>query len=98
MVMYAGGDGQRPSKKGTWRAVAKDVRTLGVYGRWSTHCRKQWEDLRCWARKTAEAQLDGLPMRNGCPSNPNPPDGPHTGGGLPGARWALGGITAATRG
>ncbi|KAJ1139835.1 hypothetical protein NDU88_006199 [Pleurodeles waltl] len=42
-------------KKGLWRAIAKDVRTLGVYGRRSTHCRKQWEDLRCWARKTAEA-------------------------------------------
>ncbi|KAJ1110179.1 hypothetical protein NDU88_007534 [Pleurodeles waltl] len=44
-------------KKGIWRAIAKEVWTLGVYGRWSIHCRKQWEDLRRWARKTSEAQL-----------------------------------------
>ncbi|KAJ1209819.1 hypothetical protein NDU88_005191 [Pleurodeles waltl] len=44
-------------KKGIWRAIAKDVRTLGVYGGWSTHCRKGREDLRRWAWKTAEAQL-----------------------------------------
>ncbi|KAJ1193686.1 hypothetical protein NDU88_002982 [Pleurodeles waltl] len=44
-------------KKGLWRAIAKDVRTLGVYGRWSTHRQKRWEDLSCWPRKTAEAQL-----------------------------------------
>ncbi|KAJ1156283.1 hypothetical protein NDU88_009007 [Pleurodeles waltl] len=37
-------------QKGIWRAIAKEVRTLGVYGRRSTHCRKRWEDLRCWAR------------------------------------------------
>ncbi|KAJ1155662.1 hypothetical protein NDU88_008391 [Pleurodeles waltl] len=41
---------------------------------------------------------DGLPMRKWCPSNPDPPDYPHTGGGLSGAGWALGGIPAATRG
>ncbi|KAJ1193599.1 hypothetical protein NDU88_002895 [Pleurodeles waltl] len=29
----------------------------GVYGRQSTHCQKRSEDLRCWAKKTAEAQL-----------------------------------------
>ncbi|KAJ1190588.1 hypothetical protein NDU88_007326 [Pleurodeles waltl] len=44
-------------KKGIWRAIAKDVRTLGVYSRRSTHCRIRWEDLRRWAWKTAEAQL-----------------------------------------
>ncbi|KAJ1100530.1 hypothetical protein NDU88_005612 [Pleurodeles waltl] len=44
-------------KKGLWRANAKDVQTLGVYGRRSTHCWKRWEDLRCCARKTAEDQL-----------------------------------------
>ncbi|KAJ1189547.1 hypothetical protein NDU88_006292 [Pleurodeles waltl] len=44
-------------KKGIWCAIAKDVRTLGVYGRQSTHCRKRWEDLKRWAWKTAEAQL-----------------------------------------
>ncbi|KAJ1099757.1 hypothetical protein NDU88_004855 [Pleurodeles waltl] len=41
---------------------------------------------------------DGLQMRKGCPSNPDLPDGLHPGGGLSGAGWALGGITAATRG
>ncbi|KAJ1089050.1 hypothetical protein NDU88_002203 [Pleurodeles waltl] len=42
---------------GIWHATAKDVQTLGVYGRRSTHCRKRWEDLRRWAWKTVEAQL-----------------------------------------
>ncbi|KAJ1114909.1 hypothetical protein NDU88_003139 [Pleurodeles waltl] len=28
-------------KKDIWRAFAKDVRTLGVYHRRSTHCRKR---------------------------------------------------------
>ncbi|KAJ1109870.1 hypothetical protein NDU88_007227 [Pleurodeles waltl] len=45
-------------KKGIWRAIAKDVQTLGVYSRQSTHCRKRWEDLRRWAQKMAEAQLE----------------------------------------
>ncbi|KAJ1159684.1 hypothetical protein NDU88_000189 [Pleurodeles waltl] len=44
-------------KKGILRAIAKEVQTLGVYHRWSTHCRKRWEDLRRWSKKTAEAQL-----------------------------------------
>ncbi|KAJ1185458.1 hypothetical protein NDU88_002250 [Pleurodeles waltl] len=44
-------------KKGIWRAIAKGVRTLGVYHRQSTHCRKRWEDLRRWSKKTGEAQL-----------------------------------------
>ncbi|KAJ1198848.1 hypothetical protein NDU88_002687 [Pleurodeles waltl] len=44
-------------KKGLWRAITMDMWMLEVYNRWSTHCRKQWKDLRCWARKTAEAQL-----------------------------------------
>ncbi|KAJ1090763.1 hypothetical protein NDU88_003892 [Pleurodeles waltl] len=45
-------------KKGIWCAIAKDVRTLGVFSRQRTHCRKWWEDLRRWARKMAEAQLE----------------------------------------
>ncbi|KAJ1116182.1 hypothetical protein NDU88_004400 [Pleurodeles waltl] len=45
-------------KKGIWRAIAKEVRTLGVFDRRSTHCRKRWEDLGHWSRKTAEAQLE----------------------------------------
>ncbi|KAJ1209631.1 hypothetical protein NDU88_005005 [Pleurodeles waltl] len=44
-------------KKDIWRAIAKDVRTLGVHHRRSTHCRKRWEDIRRWSKKTAEAQL-----------------------------------------
>ncbi|KAJ1200741.1 hypothetical protein NDU88_004562 [Pleurodeles waltl] len=44
-------------KKGIWRAIAKKVGTLGVYYRQSIHCRKRWEDLRRWTKKTSEAQL-----------------------------------------
>ncbi|KAJ1161908.1 hypothetical protein NDU88_002388 [Pleurodeles waltl] len=44
-------------KKGLWRAIAKEVRTLEVYSQQSTQCRKRWEDLRRWALMTAEAQL-----------------------------------------
>ncbi|KAJ1180229.1 hypothetical protein NDU88_005451 [Pleurodeles waltl] len=51
-------------KKGIWRAIAKDVRTLGVYHRRSTHCRKRWEDLRLWSKKMAEAQL-GMASQRG---------------------------------
>ncbi|KAJ1176602.1 hypothetical protein NDU88_001873 [Pleurodeles waltl] len=45
-------------KKGIWRAIVKEVQTLGVFDRRSTHCRKQWEDLHCWERRMAEAQLE----------------------------------------
>ncbi|KAJ1217880.1 hypothetical protein NDU88_005467 [Pleurodeles waltl] len=87
-------------KKDIWRAIAKDVWTLGVYHRRSTHCRKRWEDIRRRSKKTAEAQLggDGLPMWEGCPSHHDPPDVQDPGGGLPGVGWALEGITANTRG
>ncbi|KAJ1199139.1 hypothetical protein NDU88_002977 [Pleurodeles waltl] len=86
-------------KKGIWCSIAKDVQILEVYGSRSTHCRKQWEDLRHWAWKTAETQLGRASLRRkGCPSNPDKPDGPHTGSGLSRAGWALEGITAATRG
>ncbi|KAJ1151730.1 hypothetical protein NDU88_004510 [Pleurodeles waltl] len=51
-------------KKGIWRAIAKDILTLGVYGRQSTHCRKRREDLRRWAQKMAEAQL-GMAFQRG---------------------------------
>ncbi|KAJ1108959.1 hypothetical protein NDU88_006329 [Pleurodeles waltl] len=44
-------------KRGLWQAITKEVRSLGVYDRGSTHCWKRWEDLRRWARKTREAQL-----------------------------------------
>ncbi|KAJ1173210.1 hypothetical protein NDU88_005050 [Pleurodeles waltl] len=51
-------------KKGIWHAIAKDAQTLGVYHRRSTHCRKRWEDLRRWSKKTAEAQL-GMASQRG---------------------------------
>ncbi|KAJ1123244.1 hypothetical protein NDU88_001717 [Pleurodeles waltl] len=51
-------------KKDIWRAIAKDVRTLGVHHRRSTHCRKRWEDIRRWSKKTVEAQL-GMASQRG---------------------------------
>ncbi|KAJ1087773.1 hypothetical protein NDU88_000936 [Pleurodeles waltl] len=51
-------------KKDTWRAIAKDVRTLGVHQRRSSHCRKRWEDIRRWSKKTAEPQL-GMASQRG---------------------------------
>ncbi|KAJ1107200.1 hypothetical protein NDU88_004593 [Pleurodeles waltl] len=45
-------------KKGLWHAITKGMLTLGVYSRWGTHCRKRWEDLRRWAQKTVEPQLE----------------------------------------
>ncbi|KAJ1150657.1 hypothetical protein NDU88_003447 [Pleurodeles waltl] len=60
--MCAGGRGthrrgQRPPESRDLVAIAKDVRTLGVHNKRGTHCRKRWEDIRRWSRKTAEAQL-----------------------------------------
>ncbi|KAJ1161491.1 hypothetical protein NDU88_001976 [Pleurodeles waltl] len=59
MLLYGPPDKQVSAhqKKGIWRAIAKEVRTLGVYHRRSTHCRMRWEDLCRWSKKTAEAQL-----------------------------------------
>ncbi|KAJ1123822.1 hypothetical protein NDU88_002289 [Pleurodeles waltl] len=70
-------------KKGIWRAIAKDVPTLGVYGRWSTHCRKRFGGPEMLARKMAEAQPGMAYQRGrGARRTPDPPDAPHTGGGL----------------
>ncbi|KAJ1155198.1 hypothetical protein NDU88_007933 [Pleurodeles waltl] len=44
-------------KKGIWCAIVKKVWTLSVCSRQSTHCCKQWDDLRRWAQKMEEAQL-----------------------------------------
>ncbi|KAJ1197142.1 hypothetical protein NDU88_001004 [Pleurodeles waltl] len=44
-------------RRAHWHAIAKEVWTLGVYNRQSTHCRKRWEDRRRWARKITEALL-----------------------------------------
>ncbi|KAJ1099302.1 hypothetical protein NDU88_004404 [Pleurodeles waltl] len=51
-------------KKDIWRAIAKDIWTLGVYHRRSIHCRKRWEDIRRWSKKTAEAEL-GMASQRG---------------------------------
>ncbi|KAJ1143302.1 hypothetical protein NDU88_009612 [Pleurodeles waltl] len=51
-------------KKDIWRAITKDVRTLGVYHRRSTHCRTRWEDIRRWSKKMAEVQL-GMASQRG---------------------------------
>ncbi|KAJ1122252.1 hypothetical protein NDU88_000750 [Pleurodeles waltl] len=37
---------------------------MGVHHRRSTHCRKRWEDIRGWSKKTAEAQL-GMASQRG---------------------------------
>ncbi|KAJ1096798.1 hypothetical protein NDU88_001929 [Pleurodeles waltl] len=65
-LLYAPPDKQVSAhqKKYIWRAIAKDVRTLGVYHRRSTHCRKRWEDIRRWSKKMAEAQL-GMASQRG---------------------------------
>ncbi|KAJ1169209.1 hypothetical protein NDU88_001115 [Pleurodeles waltl] len=51
-------------KNGIWRAIAKEVRTLGVFDRRSTHYCKRCEDLCRWAKKTVEVQL-GLASKQG---------------------------------
>ncbi|KAJ1110058.1 hypothetical protein NDU88_007413 [Pleurodeles waltl] len=56
--------GQHPPEKHIWRAIAKDVRTLWVYHRRSTHCRKRWEDIRRWSKNMAEAHL-GMASQRG---------------------------------
>ncbi|KAJ1192266.1 hypothetical protein NDU88_001578 [Pleurodeles waltl] len=72
-------------KMGLWRAIAKEVRTLGVYHRWSTQCRKRWEDLRRWTKKMAEAQLGLASQRGrGARHTMTPPDVLHAGSGLSG--------------
>ncbi|KAJ1201217.1 hypothetical protein NDU88_005031 [Pleurodeles waltl] len=64
-----------------------------------THCRKRWEDIRRWRKKTAEAQLGMASQRGrGARRTMTPPDVQDPGGGVPGVGWALEGITAATRG
>ncbi|KAJ1092694.1 hypothetical protein NDU88_005804 [Pleurodeles waltl] len=65
-LLYAPPDKQVSAhqKKDVWRAIAKDVRTLWVYHRRSTHCHKRREDIRRWSKKTAEAQL-GMASQSG---------------------------------
>ncbi|KAJ1144559.1 hypothetical protein NDU88_010857 [Pleurodeles waltl] len=50
-------------KRDIWRAIAKEVQTLGTQRR-GTHCRKRWEDIRRCSKKTAEAQL-GMASQRG---------------------------------
>ncbi|KAJ1138793.1 hypothetical protein NDU88_005174 [Pleurodeles waltl] len=49
-------------KRDIWRAIAKEVRTLGAHQRRGTHCR--WEDICRCSKKTAEAQL-GMASQRG---------------------------------
>ncbi|KAJ1083569.1 hypothetical protein NDU88_003727 [Pleurodeles waltl] len=51
-------------KRDIWRAIAKEVRTLGAHQRRGTHCRKRWEIIRRCSKKTAEAQL-GMASQRG---------------------------------
>ncbi|KAJ1115716.1 hypothetical protein NDU88_003938 [Pleurodeles waltl] len=86
-------------KKDFWRAITKDVRTLGdppetehpLPEKMGGHSLLEQED-------GGGSAGDGLPTWEGCPTNHDPPDVPDPGGGLPGVGWALEGITAATRG
>ncbi|KAJ1147749.1 hypothetical protein NDU88_000608 [Pleurodeles waltl] len=52
--LYGPGDKQvkAHAKVKIWQAIARSVRTKGVYERSSRHCRKRWEDLRRWTRLT----------------------------------------------
>ncbi|KAJ1129374.1 hypothetical protein NDU88_007745 [Pleurodeles waltl] len=66
MLLYGPPDQQVSAhqKKDIWRAIAKDVGTLGVHQRQRTHCRKRCEDIRSWTKKTAEAQV-GMASQRG---------------------------------
>ncbi|KAJ1203706.1 hypothetical protein NDU88_007487 [Pleurodeles waltl] len=64
MTMYAGGDGQRPSEERHLVCHRQGSPDPGVYNKRSTHCRKRWEDIRRWIKKTAEAQL-GMASQRG---------------------------------
>ncbi|KAJ1175020.1 hypothetical protein NDU88_000311 [Pleurodeles waltl] len=50
-------------KKNIWRANIKDVWTLGVHHRRSTHCHKRREDICRWSKKMAEAHLEMASQR-----------------------------------
>ncbi|KAJ1115080.1 hypothetical protein NDU88_003308 [Pleurodeles waltl] len=56
-LLYGPPDKQAHQKKGIWRAIAKEVRTLGVYHSRSTQGGKRWEDVRRLTKKMVEAQL-----------------------------------------
>ncbi|KAJ1084477.1 hypothetical protein NDU88_004624 [Pleurodeles waltl] len=66
MLLYGPPDQQVSAhqKRDIWRAIAKEVRTLGAHQRRGTHCRKRWEDIRRCSKKTAEAQL-GMASQRG---------------------------------
>ncbi|KAJ1116756.1 hypothetical protein NDU88_004962 [Pleurodeles waltl] len=85
-------------KKGLWQAIAKDSEPGGLQP--AEHPLQEvvggpealgQEDQRGPAG-------EGLPTRKGCPSDPDPSNGPHSGSGLSRFGWALEGSTAATRG
>ncbi|KAJ1191999.1 hypothetical protein NDU88_001311 [Pleurodeles waltl] len=65
MLLYGPPDQQVSAhqKRDIWRAIAKEVRTLGAHQRRGTHCRKRWEDIHRCSKKTAEAQLGMVSQR-----------------------------------
>ncbi|KAJ1211612.1 hypothetical protein NDU88_006970 [Pleurodeles waltl] len=66
MLLYGPPDLQVSAhqKRDIWRAIAKEVRTLGAHQRRDTHCRKRWEDICRCSKKTAEARL-GMASQRG---------------------------------
>ncbi|XP_078510013.1 uncharacterized protein LOC144769706 [Lissotriton helveticus] len=40
-----------------WRTIAQKVHSVGVSCQHSHHCRKQWQDLRSWTKKSTRVQL-----------------------------------------
>ncbi|KAJ1106120.1 hypothetical protein NDU88_003523, partial [Pleurodeles waltl] len=78
-------------KRAHWHAIAKEVRTPGVYNWRSTHCHKRWEDLRRWARKIK------LGKSSQCGRvGTDPPHAKDPGDCVPRPGWALEGCTAVT--
>ncbi|KAJ1188702.1 hypothetical protein NDU88_005459 [Pleurodeles waltl] len=99
MMMYAGGDGQRPPEE----------RYLACHRQGRPDPGGLPETEHPLPEKIGEHSLleqedgggsagDGLPTWEGCPYHYDPPDVQDPGGGLPGVGWALEGITADTRG
>ncbi|KAJ1193008.1 hypothetical protein NDU88_002314 [Pleurodeles waltl] len=71
-------------KKDIWRAIAKEVQTLGVY-----HRKKHPLPEKMGGNSPLEQEDgggpagDGLPTWEGCPSHHDPPDVPDPGDGVP---------------
>ncbi|KAJ1129408.1 hypothetical protein NDU88_007778 [Pleurodeles waltl] len=66
-------DGQRPPEEGYLACHRQGRPDPRVYHRRSTHCRKRWEDLRRWSKKTVEAQLGMASQRESGARRSMPP-------------------------